>query len=120
MTATTTNTVLTKKPRRRWKRWVGVAAAVCFVGWVGMVGYVNWAMHQSPEEFGGIMAKVPMPAMFVLPFETLWMRARAGHLNPGDQAPDFSLKQLRGDETPLNLAGLWQDKPVVLVFGSYT
>jgi hypothetical protein len=119
MAATTPNTV-TSKPRRRWKRWVGAVAAVCFVGWVGMVGYVNWAMHQSPEVFGGIMAKMPMPAMLVLPFETLWMRARAGHLNPGDQAPDFTLKQLQGDETPLELAGLWKDRPVVLVFGSYT
>jgi hypothetical protein len=118
--ATTVANTGTQKPRRRWKRWVGAVAAVCFVGWVGMVGYVNWAMHQSPDEFGAIMAKMPMPAMLVLPFETLWMRARAGHLNPGDQAPDFTLKQLQGDETPLELAGLWKDRPVVLVFGSYT
>jgi hypothetical protein len=120
MTATTANTVPTKKPRRRWKRWVGPVAGVCFAAWIGMVCYVNWAMHQTPDEFGAIMAHVPMPAMLVLPFETLWMRARAGHLNPGDQAPDFTLKQLQGDETPLELAGLWKDRPVVLVFGSYT
>jgi hypothetical protein len=120
MSTTTPNTAPAKKPRRRWKRWVGAIAGVCFAGWLGMVGYVNWAMHQSPEVFGSIMANVPMPAMLVLPFETLWMRARAGHLNPGDQAPSFTLKQLQGDETPMELAGLWQDRPVVLVFGSYT
>jgi hypothetical protein len=118
--ATTAPTTETRKPRRRWKRWVGAITAVCFAGWLGMVGYVNWAMHRPPDEFGAIMAKMPMPAMLVLPFETLWMRARAGHLNPGDQAPSFTLKQLQGDETPMELAGLWTDRPVVLVFGSYT
>jgi len=108
-----------KKPPRRW-RWVGATAAVCFVGWLGLVGYVNWAMRQSPEVFGGVMAKMPMPAFFVLPFETLWNRARAGHLNVGGQAPDFTVKQLQGAEAPVELAGLWKDRPVVLVFGSYT
>jgi hypothetical protein len=118
--ATTAANTGTKKPRRQWKRWVGGVAVVCFVGWLGMVGYVNWAMHQSPEVFGGVMAKMPMPAMLVLPFETLWMRARGGHLNPGDQAPDFTLKELQGAEAPVEMAGLWKDRPVVLVFGSYT
>jgi hypothetical protein len=120
MAATNADTVPVKKPRRRWKRWVGAIAGLCFAGWLGMVVYVNWAMHQSPEVFGGIMAKMPTPAMFVLPFETLWMRARAGHLHAGDQAPDFTLRQLQGAEAQVGLAGLWQDKPVVLVFGSYT
>jgi hypothetical protein len=99
---------------------LGLVAAVCFVGWLGLEMYVNWAMHQSPEVFGGVMARMPMPAFFVLPFETLWNRARAGHLNPGDPAPDFALKQLQGTEAPVEMAGLWQDRPVVLVFGSYT
>jgi hypothetical protein len=110
----------TKKPRKKVWRWLGVIAAVCFACWLGLVGYVNWAMRQSPEVFGGVMAKMPMPAFFVLPFETLWMRDRAGHLNPGDQAPDFTLKELQGTEAPQNLAGLWTERPVVLVFGSYT
>ena len=120
MSTTTANTIPVNKPRRRWKRWVGVVAVVCFAGWVGLVSYVNWAMHQSPEVFGGVMARMPTPAYFVLPFETLWSRARAGHLNPGDQAPDFTLRELQGAEAPVELAGLWKDRPVVLVFGSYT
>lgn len=120
MSTTTANTNPVQRPRKRWRRWVVAVAAVCFVGWVGTVGYVNWAMHQPPDAFGAIMAKMPMPAFLVLPFETMWNRARAGHLNPGDQAPDFTLKQLQGAETPLELAGLWTDRPVVLVFGSYT
>jgi len=60
-----------------------------------------------------------MPAYFVLPFETLWMRARAGHLSVGDTAPGLMVNKLE-DHTPTDLASLWADKPVVLVFGSYT
>jgi hypothetical protein len=77
-------------------------------------------MHQSPEVFGGVMAKMPMPAFFVLPFETLWGRARAGRLNPGDASPDFTVRELQGAEAPVELAALWKDRPVALVFGSYT
>ncbi|HEY2860492.1 MAG TPA: hypothetical protein VGJ21_18880 [Terracidiphilus sp.] len=109
-----------KKSRKKLWRRLGIVAAVCFACWLGLVGYVNWAMRQPPAVFAAVMAKMPMPAFFVLPFETLWGPARAGHLNPGDQAPDFTLKQLQGAEAPQNLAGLWQEKPVVLVFGSYT
>ena len=110
----------TTKPRKRFWRWLGPLAGVCFAAWVGLIIYVNWAMHQSPEVFGGVMAKMPMPAFFVLPFETLWNRARAGHLNPRDQAPDFTVRELQGAEAPVQLAGLWKDRPVTLVFGSYT
>jgi hypothetical protein len=60
------------------------------------------------------MAKMPMPAYFVIPFETLWSRA-----NVGDKAPDIMVKTLDAKE-PMQLASLWADKPVVLVFGSYT
>jgi hypothetical protein len=120
MGTTTANTAETKKPRKRWRRWLVRIAAVCFPAWIGLLIYVNWAMHQPPEVFGHVMAKMPMPAFLVIPFETLWNRARAGHLNPGDQAPDFTLKQLQGSEGPVNLAALWQERPVVLVFGSYT
>ena len=101
------------------RNWFAGGAAVCFAGWLGLVGYVNWAMHQPPEVFGHVMAKMPMPAYFVLPFETLWTRARDGQLNPGDPAPGFTVKKLE-DRSPTNLASLWADKPVVLVFGSYT
>jgi hypothetical protein len=105
--------------KKRVGRWVASLAAVCFAGWLWLVGYVNWAMHQPPEVFGHVMAKMPMPAYFVLPFETLWMRARGGHLKVGDTAPDLTVKKLE-DHTPTDLASLWADKPVVLVFGSYT
>jgi hypothetical protein len=105
--------------KRNVRRWVVMIAAVCFAGWLCLVGYVNWAMHQPPEVFGHVMAKMPMPAYFVLPFETLWTRARAGQLNVGDAAPGLAVKKLE-DHSPTDLASLWADKPVVLVFGSYT
>jgi hypothetical protein len=92
---------------------------LCLAGWVSLVGYVNWAMHQPPEVFGHVMAYMPKAAYFVLPFETLWTRARKGQLNVGDSAPDFAVKKLE-DHSPTQLASLWADKPVVLVFGRYT
>src|SRR5579863_9660323 len=61
---------------------------------------VWWAMHQTPETFGRVMARTPGPVVFLLyPFETLWMRARAGSLHVGDAAPDFSLLKLDKSET---------------------
>ena len=105
--------------KKRIRNWILSVAAVCFTGWLGLVAYVNWAMHQPPEVFGHVMAKMPMPAYFVLPFETLWMRARSGQLNVGDSAPNLTVQKLE-DHAPTDLASLWADKPVVLVFGSYT
>jgi hypothetical protein len=78
-------------------------------------------MRQSPEQFGRVMAKIPGPVPFlILPFETLWMRARAGTLQLGSPAPDFTLAKL--DKTDhIQLSSLSaQNRPVVLVFGSYT
>jgi hypothetical protein len=60
-----------------------------------------------------------MPAYFLFPFETMWTHARKGHLNSGDSAPDFTVKTL-DTKTPVQLASLWTERPVVLVFGSYT
>jgi hypothetical protein len=105
--------------KKRLRAWVVTIAAVCFAGWVSLVAYVNWAMHQPPEVFGHVMARMPMPAYFVLPFETLWTRARKGQLSVGDTAPGLTVKKL-DDHTPTELGSLWAEKPVVLVFGSYT
>src|SRR5271168_2200060 len=103
----------------RTKRWMGRAAAVLFILWVGFVGYIYRAMRQPPEVFGHVMSRMPMPAFFLFPFETMWTQARKGHLNVGDTAPDLSVKTLE-TKTPVQLASLWTTKPAVLVFGSYT
>ena len=114
-----TTTASAPKKKRRLPKWVLPVGGVLFAGWVGFLVYINWAMHQSPEVFGHVMARLPMPAYFVIPFETLWSRARAGHVNVGDAAPSLTVKKLE-DKTPVDLGSLWNETPVVLVFGSYT
>jgi hypothetical protein len=47
------------------------------------------------------------------------MHARKGQLSVGDAAPGLTVKKLE-DHSPTDLAVLWAEKPVVLVFGSYT
>jgi hypothetical protein len=101
------------------KRWLLRSCGVLVVVWLGFVGFIDWAMHQPPEVFGRVMMHMPMPAYFLFPFETMWTQARFGHLNTGDTAPDFTVNTL-GNKLPVQLASLWADKPVVLVFGSYT
>ncbi len=97
-----------------------IAAIVLVVVYLAFGSYIWWAMNQPPERFGRVMAKMPGPVPFLLfPFETFWMRARAGHLKVGDPAPDFSLLKLDKTER-VQLSALNQRQPVVLVFGSYT
>lgn len=98
-------------------------AAACLVAvallWGVAAVALYAAMRQPPETFGRIMSHVPGVAMIVLPFKPLWMSARAGHLQVGDTAPDFALPLLKGDRT-VTLSNEYRQKPVVLVFGSYT
>ncbi len=84
-----------------------------------LVASLAIAMRQPPSVFGSIMAKLPPAAFMVLPFEPLWMGARAGDLQVGQEAPDFSLRSLNAD-TSVQLSSFRRKKPVVLVFGSYT
>jgi peroxiredoxin len=49
----------------------------------------------------------------------MWTQARAGTLQPGDPAPNFTLTKLDHSDT-VQLAALVSQKPVVLIFGSYT
>jgi hypothetical protein len=96
------------------------AVIVLLVLWGAFLGYIWWAMNQPPEKFARVMSKLPTPAaFFVLPFETMWTRARAGHLQIGDPAPDFSLTKQDKSGT-VQLAALSPRQPVVLIFGSYT
>jgi hypothetical protein len=101
------------------RRLLVSALAVVICLWLGFMGYIYWAMRQPPEVFGHVMAKMPGPAYLLFPFETMWTEARKGTLHPGDVAPDLTVRKLE-DKTSLRLASLWADKPVVLVFGSYT
>jgi hypothetical protein len=107
---------LTPTARKR----LGMGVVVLAIVYLAFGSYIWWAMNQSPETFGRVMAKMPGPVPFLLfPFETFWMRARAGSLKVGDAAPDFSLLKLDKTER-VQLSALNQQQPVVLVFGSYT
>ena len=108
------------KPSPTVRKRVGIAAIVLVVAYLAFGSYIWWAMNQPPETFGRVMAKMPGPVPFLLfPFETFWMRARAGNLQTGDAAPDFSLLKLDKTER-VQLSALNKQQPVVLVFGSYT
>ncbi len=92
---------------------------VVLVLYAAAVAGIYAAMRQPPAQFGKIMSHLPMPAMLILPFETLWFQARGGALHPGDLAPDFSLPTL-DHKAEVRLSSLRGQRPVVLVFGSYT
>jgi hypothetical protein len=106
--------------KRRWKPILLKTALVLFMLWLGFVAFLWHTMKQPPEQFGAAMRHMPVPAVFLAaPFETMWVRARAGALRPGDAAPEFNLQTL--DKTSqVSLSSLNARGPVVLVFGSYT
>lgn len=78
-----------------------------------------WGVMHRPVLFGQVMKHVPDPAFFVIPFRQLWFSARAGNLKVGDQAPDFNLPTY-DKKSYVQLSSLRGEKPVVLIFGSYT
>jgi len=105
---------------RLFRPWLLRVLFTIAVVWIAFVSVVWWAMRQPPEVFGQVMARMPVPAVFILaPFETLWTQARAGTLHLGDAAPDFSLLKLDKSDR-VQLSSLTAREPVVLVFGSYT
>jgi AhpC/TSA family len=99
-----------------------VISALCAIAvlWVIGCAFIYRQMRKPPEQFGHFMTKIPAPVAFLaFPFESMWMRARAGELNVGDAAPDFSLQRLHEDGR-VQLSDLNRQQPVVLIFGSYT
>ncbi len=112
-------TAVLAKPRRNWKKITATVLVCLFVLWAGFVTFIWRAMHKSPEDFARVMSHLPWEVFLVTPFETLWTRARAGTVNVGDAAPDFSLAKLDHSGT-VRLAELNKTQPVVMIFGSYT
>jgi hypothetical protein len=100
------------------KRSLYILIVVILAVYLGGLLTIGWAMRQPPEKFGQVMKRVPWPAFVVMPFETMWSRARAGELQPGDPAPDFRLPTIDHSQQ-VQLSEL-RGKPAVLVFGSYT
>jgi len=105
----------------KFKKPLVVILCTLAVLWLVACSVIYHEMCQPPEQFGSAMSKIPGELPFMIfPFETLWMRARAGTLHIGDRAPDFSLAKLdKTDHVQLSSLAT-QGKPVVLIFGSYT
>jgi hypothetical protein len=76
-------------------------------------------MLLPPARFAKAISRVPEPLFAVLPLEQLWLVARTGHLKVGALAPDFDLPTL-DNTSRVRLSSFRGEKPVVLVFGSYT
>ena len=94
-------------------------AAVAAVLYLGFLGFMYWAMRQPPEAFGHVMKRMPGLAYPLMPFAPMWTHARAGSLVVGDAAPDFE-RPTADKSDRIRLSSLTSQKPVVLVFGSYT
>jgi hypothetical protein len=77
------------------------------------------AMCQKPDVFSSIMSRAPGLVFLIFPFKPMWLSARAGNLNVGDEAPDFTLESY-DKKSRVQLSDFRGKRPVVLVFGSYT
>jgi hypothetical protein len=76
-------------------------------------------LMQRPALFSKVMRHVPDRIATVLPFKPLWYAARRGKLKVGDPAPGFTLPSA-DRKSFVSLASFRGNRPVVLIFGSYT
>jgi len=93
--------------------------AACGLLYGALTAALYWTMHQPLDRFGAVMRHMPDAAMMVLPFRPLWMSARAGHLEPGEPAPDFDLPVV-DHSLRVRISDEYRNRPVVLIFGSYS
>jgi hypothetical protein len=115
----TTEVEQTTLRRTKWVRLlVRIGVAVVLVHAL-LSAALFTAMRKPPMQFASVMSKLPMVSMLVLPFESLWNIARAGDLKVGDLAPDFRL-QTYDKSTWVQLSSFHDERPVALIFGSYT
>jgi hypothetical protein len=101
-------------------KWLlrGIAAALAL--YLLAFGLLAVAMSRPPAQFGQIIKHVPMALVWgVLPGQRIWMWARDGSLRVGDIAPDFALDTYNHSDR-VRLSSHRGQRPVVLVFGSYT
>jgi hypothetical protein len=107
-----------KKTNTTWK--VLAKAVLALVGMYAVLTTLLFGvMLQSPDRFAATMKHIPWPFFAALPLKPLWQVARAGQVSVGDMAPDFSLES-PDHKSRFRLSSLRGEKPVVLVFGSYT
>lgn len=104
--------------KANWKIVAKIAAGLAIL-YAVLTVLLFGVMLQPPDRFAATMRHVPWPAFVALPFKPLWQVARAGNVHVGDMAPDISLES-PDHKSSFRLSSLRGQKPVVLVFGSYT
>jgi hypothetical protein len=101
-------------------KWLLRGMAAILGVYLFALGAVVIAMSRPPEQFGQFMTHVPAPLVWgLLPGPRMWLWARAGRLSTGDLAPDFTLDTYNHSDR-VALSSHRGQRPVVLVFGSYT
>jgi hypothetical protein len=106
--------------RRKVTRWTARGVAALLVVYIVFGAVVLVAMRQPPVRFGAFMKHVPMALVWgILPGPKMWLWARRGTLQAGDIAPDFTLPT-HDHKSQVTLSSFRSQRPVVLVFGSYT
>lgn len=109
------------RPPRRLVKWVLFGVLGLAGGYAALFALVLTAMRQPPARFGLFMKHMPGVLVWgTLPAQRMWLWARRGDLMPGTPAPDFTLprQDSRGDR--VTLSSYRGQRPVVLIFGSYT
>ena len=114
-----TQAVAYRTPGKSPKKLLLRIGAPVLALYLGALAAFDYTMHQSPEEFSKVMMRVGAAPFLLFPFETMWKSARTGRLKIGDQAPDFTLPLLDRSGS-VTLSALRGQRPVVLIFGSYT
>jgi hypothetical protein len=101
----------------KWLRRGILALVACYLL---VFAVVMQAMLQPPERFGQFMKHMPAAVVWgALPAERMWLWARRGDIKEGGPAPDFTLAS-HDRARRVTLSSHQRDRPVVLVFGSYT
>jgi hypothetical protein len=102
-------------------KWILRAVVALALVYGVLFSAVAIAMMQTPEHFGQFMKGMPAPVVWGgLPARRMWLWARRGDLAEGDLAPDFTLRTTQNRARRVSLSSYRGDRPVVLVFGSYT
>jgi hypothetical protein len=101
----------------KWLVRLALTAVACYAA---LFGTVLFAMNQTPGHFGQFMRHMPGVLVWgALPAQRMWLWSREGTLKEGDEAPMFTLSTYN-HQSQVSLASYRGDRPVVLVFGSYT
>jgi hypothetical protein len=103
------------------KKWLLRGAIAIIALYIGLFTTVMAAMLQPPERFGAFMKHMPPVIVWAaLPAQRMWLWARAGTLAEGQRAPEFNLRTAKDRTRRVTLSSYLGQRPVVLVFGSYT